>query len=72
MLNIEAYYRDCVVGGPGAFVIGVDGAEALEEAIRRKLALEIAGKGLPWSYASTSVLPQGDCLIGERMGGRAR
>jgi hypothetical protein len=37
------YYEDCVIGGPGAFVITVDDASLFALAIRRKLVLEIAG-----------------------------
>jgi len=37
------YYRACVIGGDGAFVIAADGFDAFAEAIRRKLAREIAG-----------------------------
>jgi len=41
--DIDLYYRDCVIGGPGAFVLPVSAADQLAVAIRRKLVLEIAG-----------------------------
>jgi hypothetical protein len=40
---VEAYFDACVVGGPGAFVLGVIKAEDFANAILRKLVLEIAG-----------------------------
>ena len=43
MLHLDHYYEDCVIGGPGAFVIPVRSKEGFEEAIRMKLVLEIAG-----------------------------
>jgi len=41
--DLEPYYRDAVIGGPGAFLIVADDFEAFGAAIRRKLILEIAG-----------------------------
>ncbi|MDX8480398.1 DUF1194 domain-containing protein [Mesorhizobium sp. VK24D] len=40
---LASYYENCVIGGPGAFVIGIDDLAMFEAAIRRKLLLEIAG-----------------------------
>jgi hypothetical protein len=40
--EIGAYYLAEVIGGPGAFVIGVDGFPAFGEAVRRKLVREVA------------------------------
>jgi hypothetical protein len=42
--SLESYYRDQVIGGPGAFLIVADGYAAFGAAIRRKLIQEIAGK----------------------------
>jgi hypothetical protein len=41
--NLDLYYRDCVIGGPGAFVVVAETFEDFASAIRRKLILEIAG-----------------------------
>lgn len=43
MPNLDLYYRHCVIGGPGAFVIVANGFADFARAIRRKLILEIAG-----------------------------
>ncbi|AZO25411.1 DUF1194 domain-containing protein [Mesorhizobium sp. M1E.F.Ca.ET.045.02.1.1] len=40
---LSSYYENCVIGGPGAFVIGIDDLAMFEAVIRRKLLLEIAG-----------------------------
>ena len=67
-LELAAYYRDCVIGGPGAFVIPVTDEDQLLEAIRRKLVLEIAG--LPprlVPVAAGGEASATDCMIGERL-----
>jgi hypothetical protein len=43
MENLDIYYEDCVIGGPGAFVIGIKERDQFKEATRAKLVLEIAG-----------------------------
>ncbi len=40
--DVDAFYADNVIGGPGAFVMAVDSADAFAGAIRRKLLREIA------------------------------
>ena len=42
--NLDIYYEDCVIGGPGAFVIPIRERDQFKEAIRTKLVLEIAGR----------------------------
>ena len=41
--DLDLYYTDCVIGGPGAFMIPVNDWSQFPEAIRRKLVLELAG-----------------------------
>ncbi|WP_420415266.1 DUF1194 domain-containing protein [Roseibium sp.] len=43
MLNLDHYYEDCVIGGPGSFAIPVRSKGAFADAIRMKLVMEIAG-----------------------------
>lgn len=40
--DLEAAFAERIVGGPGSFVITVDGRESFAEAVRKKLILEIA------------------------------
>ncbi len=42
--NLDIYYEDCVIGGPGSFVIVIHEREQFKEATRTKLLLEIAGR----------------------------
>jgi hypothetical protein len=66
--DLVAYYRDCVIGGPGAFVIPVTEPAQLAEAIRRKLVLEIAGQPPQLILAAQSTEPASmECTIGERL-----
>jgi hypothetical protein len=73
LLGLDVYYEDCVIGGPGSFIIPVDNADQFAEAIRRKLVMEIAAAPLPTDQAATvpvqARVPRIDCLIGERMRG---
>jgi hypothetical protein len=41
--NLDVYYEDCVIGGPGSFVIAIHERDQFKEATRTKLVLEIAG-----------------------------
>jgi hypothetical protein len=41
-LPLDQYYENCVIGGPGAFVLTVSDPADLAVSIRRKLVLEIA------------------------------
>ncbi len=54
MPNLDLYYRNCVIGGPGAFIVVTHDFKAFAAAIRCKLVLEIAGRSLP-----DGQLPQG-------------
>jgi hypothetical protein len=66
--RLDVYYEDCVIGGPGAFMLTVDAPASFEAAIRRKLLLEIAG--LPPHIMPTALdtirKPRVDCQIGEK------
>lgn len=45
--DLEQYYWDCVVGGPGSFAVVADGYAAFGPAILKKLILEVAGEFAP-------------------------
>jgi hypothetical protein len=80
--NLDVYYTDCVIGGPGAFMIPVKDTQAFAAATRTKLVLEIAGNardasGKPVIAFPPSVLdhvqsaqaakPRASCIIGEML-----
>jgi len=66
--NLDFYYEDCVIGGPGSFVVSIKDREKFKEAIRTKLLLEVAGLS-----PQRPVVPVADkeprvsCLIGEKI-----
>ena len=68
--DLDHYYEDCVVGGPGAFVVPARGRDNFVEAIRRKLLLEVAGK-MPAAEEARIIPalspPRISCTIGEQM-----
>ena len=71
--GLDDYYRACVIGGPGAFVLPVTEWDEFAEAVRRKLVLELAGiapppASLPVIRAQfLDLVPQNvDCQIGEK------
>lgn len=75
--DLDRYYAECVIGGPGAFVVPVNDWSQFPEAVRRKLVLEIAGGPdlEPWMTSSAGQdLPvvkvaasePYDCQIGEK------
>lgn len=41
--NLEARYREMIIGGPGAFVVAAESRASFAAAVRRKLVLEISG-----------------------------
>ncbi len=73
-VSLSDYYEDCVIGGPGSFVIPVLDLKDFAPAIRRKLILEIAGlppvsEGIIPVLDSLSDRPKIDCLLAESLRG---
>ena len=66
--NLDIYYEDCVIGGPGAFVVPIHNTDQFIDATRTKLILEIAGRQLgPRVMPASADKPRISCTIGERM-----
>jgi hypothetical protein len=66
--NLDLYYEDCVIGGPGAFVATINDPEKFKETIRTKLVLEVAS--LTPERRINPVAdkePRVPCLIGEKL-----
>ena len=71
--SLDAYYADCVIGGPSAFLLPVRDWAQFPDAVRRKLVLELAGYPVEraaggddarvWKAAGAGT----DCTIGERL-----
>ena len=65
--TLDRYYKDCVIGGSGAFVIPVKEEIEMARAIRRKLIREIAGRPNLLIRASSHVRRHDtDCFVGEK------
>jgi hypothetical protein len=63
--NLDEYYRDCVIGGPGAFLLTINEKDQFAPAIKQKILRELA------SPSANDVLPlpvrgDSDCFVGER------
>ncbi|MEX0281758.1 MAG: DUF1194 domain-containing protein [Arenibacterium sp.] len=66
--DLDVYYTNCVIGGPGAFVVPVLSWDQFAEAVERKLVLEISNLAPPIRPSASIVQIQGyDCLIGEKI-----
>jgi len=80
--DLDRYYTDCIIGGPGAFVIPVTDWDGFAVAVRRKLVMELAGlspapapprrdgQARLWRIGAAQAAPHPepyDCLIGEKI-----
>ena len=65
MKGLDLYYRECVIGGPGAFMVVAENFEDFAEAIRSKLILEIAGLA-PAEFAAPPL--RHDVAVAESVG----
>ena len=66
--NLDLYYEDCVIGGPGSFVLTIKDREKFKEAIRTKLILEVADRTpKPKAVPVAEKEPRVPCLIGEKI-----
>lgn len=70
--DLDAYYRSCVIGGPGAFLIPVYDWSQFASAVKRKLVLEISGLPARVIRAQYTAPASYDCLIGEKIWERNR
>jgi hypothetical protein len=66
--DLDIYFEDCVIGGPGAFVIPIRERAKFKEAIRTKLVLDIADRKVePRVIPASAENPRISCTIGEQM-----
>jgi hypothetical protein len=66
--NLDFYYEDCVIGGPGSFVVSIKDRDKFKEAIRTKLLLEVAGRMPERRMVPVAEKePRVSCLIGEKI-----
>jgi hypothetical protein len=65
--NLDEYYEDCVIGGPGAFVIPIQERGKFIEATRTKLILEVAGRQPDPKIVPAASRARVSCTTGERL-----
>ena len=72
--DLAGYYRSCVIGGAGAFLVPVRGREQFVDAVKTKIVMEIAERPVPGparQFGGAQVIPAqqegapANCLIGE-------
>lgn len=68
--DLDLYFRDCVIGGPGGFYVVANGFEDFARAVRRKLILEVANVSpapapAGWRIWRASDHEKMPCTIGE-------
>ncbi|MHB2167768.1 DUF1194 domain-containing protein [Alsobacter sp. R-9] len=65
--NLDHYYEDCVIGGPGAFSIPIRDRQQISEATRTKIVREIADLGPPEPlFQKAQGRAPANCLMGEQ------
>ena len=71
LANLDLYYENCVIGGPGAFIVVANSFPEFAEAVRRKLIIEIANASpelrpelVPIQFTPGRAAPP--CDVGER------
>ncbi|MGJ4995666.1 DUF1194 domain-containing protein [Bradyrhizobium sp. HKCCYLS3077] len=69
--NLDLYYKDCVTGGRGSFVVTIKSRDEFKDAIRTKLLMEVAGRQPPPRIVPVAddpkEQPRVSCLIGEKI-----
>jgi hypothetical protein len=66
--ELDVYFEDCVIGGPGAFVVPIKARDQFKDAIRTKLVLEVAGRTPKERIIRAAAdKPRVSCMVGERM-----
>ncbi|MFT5946731.1 MAG: hypothetical protein ACI807_000976 [Paracoccaceae bacterium] len=69
---LDLYYKDCVIGGLGAFMMPMVGWDKFGATLNRKLIAEIAGpvnapeEARVWHAVAEGNQPSADCLFGEK------
>jgi hypothetical protein len=68
--ELDIYYADCVIGGPGSFMIPIKTEDEFLTATRKKMILEISGLTPPARLIRVQAgtpAPRISCMIGEQI-----
>lgn len=66
LARLDNYYADCVIGGPGSFMLPIRDPSEFSTAIRRKLILEVSGREPDATVIPIQADPLLKCTAGER------
>ena len=64
--DLDLYYRDCVIGGPGAFIVVANSFDEFAIAVLRKLITEIAGLAREPALTTVELHVAPPCNISDR------
>lgn len=68
--DLDLYYRDCVIGGPGSFMVPVRDVAEFATAIRTKIVREVADAAVPAQpIVPAQAFSRTRCAITGRRGG---
>jgi hypothetical protein len=63
--DLDLYYRDCVIGGQGAFLVPARAREQFQQAIKTKILLEVAAREPPSLIQPAQAAGPTNCMVGE-------
>lgn len=66
--DLDIYFRDCVIGGQGAFMVPAREKAQFQAAIKTKIILEVSGREVgeePLIRRAQTDSPLANCLAGE-------
>ena len=66
--DLDSYFRDCVIGGPGAFMVPARERSQFQQAIKTKVILEVSGltsPPAPLVRRTQTAAARADCMAGE-------
>ena len=67
--DLDLYYRDCVIGGVGAFMVPVRDRDQFREAVKTKIVLEVASADVARRYAAAPPPDRPGIILAQAGGG---
>lgn len=64
--TLDEYYEDCVIGGPGSFMVVINERDQFASAIRSKILREVA-QSTQSDAGNAGSRGRSDCMVGEKM-----
>lgn len=64
--NLDEFYEDCIIGGPGSFMVAIKDRDKFKDVIRTTLLREVAEQRQQ-QEAAPAKAPRVSCMIGEKL-----